>query len=281
MTDTMTDTAASPADTSPTAAMLIIGNEILSGRTKDANLPYLAEKLGAIGIALREARVVPDIEREIVAAVRGLSARYTYVFTTGGIGPTHDDITAACIAKAFETELERNARAVAMLQTHYDDPAQLTQARLKMAEIPVGAALIENPVSKAPGFRIANVHVLAGVPKIMQAMLDNVLPTLRGGPPMLSRTVTGAVREGDIATSLGALQTAHPAVDIGSYPYYRDGAFGTSVVVRGTDGALVEAVAREAFALIEELGGRPVEGPQPGSPLVEGPPPVAGDEPAG
>lgn len=254
-----------PAQSAPTAALLIIGNEILSGRTKDANLPYLAEKLGGIGISLREVRVVPDIGKEIIAAVRALSARYTYVFTTGGIGPTHDDITAGCIAEAFDTVLERNPEAVAMLSSHYDDPAQLTEARLKMAEIPVGATLIENPVSKAPGFKIANVHVMAGVPKIMQGMLDNILPTLQGGTPVSSGSVTGAVREGDIATPLGALQEANPGVDIGSYPYYRDGQFGTTIVVRGTDVPLVEAVADQVFTLMTELGGKPKVGDRPAS----------------
>lgn len=254
----MTNTA------TPSAALLIIGNEILSGRTKDANLPYLAEKLGAIGVPVREARVVPDIEKEIISAIRVLSATYSYVFTTGGIGPTHDDITSACVAKAFGTGLERNARALEMLTSHYDDPAKLTEARLKMADIPIGAELIENPVSKAPGFKLANVYVMAGVPKIMQAMLDGILPTLQGGQPLVSRTVTAAVREGDIAAGLGALQEANPSLDLGSYPYYRDGQFGTSIVVRGSDKSLVTDVADQVASLMADLGGTPVSGEQSG-----------------
>ncbi len=248
----------------PSAALLIIGNEILSGRTKDANLSYLAEKLGAIGVPVREARVVPDIEKEIIAAIRALSATYSYVFTTGGIGPTHDDITAACVAKAFGTTLERNARALEMLTSHYDDPAKLTEARLKMADIPIGAELIENPVSKAPGFKLANVYVMAGVPKIMQAMLDGILPTLQGGRPFVSCTITAAVREGDIAVGLGALQDANPDLDLGSYPYYRDGQFGTSIVVRGNDETLVTRVADQVASLMVDLGGTPVWGEKPG-----------------
>ncbi|MEM8914708.1 MAG: molybdopterin-binding protein [Pseudomonadota bacterium] len=245
------------ASTSPTAALMIVGNEILSGRTKDANLAYLGEKLGAVGIQMREARVVPDIDKEIITTVRALSARYTYVFSTGGIGPTHDDITAACIAEAFGTVLERNPEAEAMLRSHYDDPAKLTEARLKMAEVPVGAELIANPVSKAPGFRLANVYVMAGVPKIMQAMLDNILPTLEGGKPFISRTVTGAVREGDIAGGLGALQAEHPDLDIGSYPYYQDGKFGTSIVVRGLNETEIDEVVDRVVQLMEDLGVSP------------------------
>ena len=239
-----------------TAALLIIGNEILSGRTRDANLPFLAERLGELGVRLAEARVVADMEAEIVAAVNALRGRYDYVFTTGGIGPTHDDITAGCVAKAFGVPIERNAEAVALLESHYD-PGQLNEARLRMATIPVGASLIENPVSKAPGFRIGNVFVMAGVPKIMQAMFDGVAPTLTGGPPMRSRNLTCSLPEGTLAAPLGTIQDRYPHIDIGSYPYFRAGRFGVTVVLRGTDEPNLDAAAEEVAATIRDLGGEP------------------------
>ncbi len=239
-----------------TAALLIIGNEILSGRTKDANLPFLAERLGALGVRLAEARVVADVEAEIVAAVNTLRGRYDYVFTTGGIGPTHDDITAASVAKAFGVAIERNAKAVALLESHYE-PGQLNEARLRMATIPVGASLIENPVSKAPGFRLGNVFVMAGVPKIMQAMFDGVAPTLTGGPPMRSRNLTCGLPEGTLAAPLGQIQIRHPDIDIGSYPYFRAGRFGVTVVLRGTDVSHLDTAAEEVAAAIRDLGGEP------------------------
>ena len=192
-----------------TAALLIIGNEILSGRTKDANLPFLAEKLNGIGVRLREARVVPDIEAEIIDAVNALRARYDYVFTTGGIGPTHDDITSECIAKAFGVALERHPDAVRRLQEHYQTD-QINEARLRMANVPAGGILVDNPVSKAPGYQIGNVFVLAGVPMIMQGMVDNLLPRLKGGAPMLSRTVSCALAEGTLAEGLEAVQNRYP-----------------------------------------------------------------------
>ena len=244
-------------DQSPTAAVLIVGNEILSGRTKDANLPHIAEKLGELGIRVREARVVPDVPEEIVASVNTLRARYTYVFTTGGIGPTHDDITSECIATAFGVELERNPEAVARLERHYGDPAKLNEARLRMANIPAGGTLIDNPISAAPGFRIGNVFVMAGVPNIMQAMLDSVLPHLRGGPPIHARTVSCALAEGALAADLGALQERYPALEIGSYPYFRAGDFGVSLVLRGTDVALLEQATEELEAIARRLGGTP------------------------
>ncbi|WP_029007757.1 competence/damage-inducible protein A [Azospirillum halopraeferens] len=245
------------ADTlNPTAAVLIIGNEILSGRTKDANLPFLAEKLGAIGIRVREARVVPDVEAEIIAAVNACRARYTYVFTTGGIGPTHDDITSASVARAFGVPLERNAEAVARLERHYA-PGALNAARLRMADIPAGATLVDNPISQAPGFRLGNVFVLAGVPNIMQAMVDGILPRLAGGPPIHALTVSCELAEGRIAADLATLQDRYPSVEIGSYPYFRNGFFGVSLVLRGTDEGMLDRAAEELAAMVRRLGGTP------------------------
>lgn len=240
----------------PTAAVLVIGNEILSGRTKDANLGHIAETLSGIGVRLREARVVPDIEEEVIAAVNALRARYDYVFTTGGIGPTHDDITSACVAKAFGVELERNPEAVARLERHYA-AGQLNEARLRMANIPAGGILIDNPISQAPGFQIGNVFVMAGVPNIMRAMLDGVLPRLVGGPELHARTVACELGEGVIATDLSALQDRHPNLEIGSYPYFRSGYFGVSLVLRGADEAEVIAAADELAEIVRRLGGTP------------------------
>ncbi len=241
-----------------TAAVLIIGNEILSGRTKDANLPYLGERLGELGIRLAEARVVADLKDEIVAAVNVLRQRYTYVFTTGGIGPTHDDITAECVAAAFGRPLIRNPEALALLQAHYA-PGDLNEARLRMANTPEGATLIENPISHAPGFRMENVHVLAGVPAIMRAMFDSLAPGLTGGPPLRSRTLTSKLPEGALAAGLGALQERYPEVDIGSYPSFRDGRPSVAVVLRATDEPRLAAAAEEVGDLIRGLGAEPRE----------------------
>ena len=241
-----------------TAAVLIIGNEILSGRTKDANLPYLGERLGELGIRLAEARVVADLKDEIVAAVNVLRQRYTYVFTTGGIGPTHDDITAECVAAAFGRPLIRNPEALALLQAHYA-PGDLNEARLRMANTPEGATLIENPISHAPGFRIENVHVMAGVPAVMRAMFDSLAPGLTGGPPLRSRTLASDLPEGALAAGLGALQERYPEVDIGSYPSFRDGRPSVAVVLRATDDPRLAAAAEEVGALIRELGAEPRE----------------------
>ncbi|WP_207460405.1 molybdopterin-binding protein [Azospirillum sp. SYSU D00513] len=247
---------AAPAAANPTAAVLIVGNEILSGRTKDVNLAHIAETLMGIGVLVREARVVPDLEEEIVAAVNALRARYDYVFTTGGIGPTHDDITSACVAKAFGVALELNAEAVARLERHYA-PGQLNEARLRMAHVPAGATLIDNPISQAPGFRIGNVFVMAGVPQIMRAMLDGLLPKLQGGPAQHARTVACELAEGNIAAGLGALQDRYPELEIGSYPYFRNGFFGVSLVLRGTDEARLDAATEELAGLVRDLGGTP------------------------
>ncbi len=241
-----------------TAAVLIIGNEILSGRTKDANLPYLGERLGELGIRLAEARVVADQKDEIVAAVNALRQRYTYLFTTGGIGPTHDDITAECVAAAFGRPLIRNPEALALLQAHYA-PGDLNEARLRMANTPEGATLIENPISHAPGFRIENVHVMAGVPAVMRAMFDSLAPGLTGGPPLRSRTLASDLPEGALAAGLGALQERYPEVDIGSYPSFRDGRPSVAVVLRATDEPRLAAAAEEVGALIRELGAEPRE----------------------
>ena len=229
-----------------TAALLIIGNEILSGRTVDANLPYLADFLGKIGIRLVEVRVVPDIEDEIVDAVNALRAKVDYLFTTGGIGPTHDDITSASVAKAVGRKLIRHPEAERRLIAFYP-PERRTEARMTMADTPEGAELIDNPVSVAPGFVVENVHVLAGVPKIMQAMLDVLRPRLQGGAVVHSRTLVVFRGEGDMASTLGAIQDRFPSVDIGSYPFFRMDKLGTSIVFRSDDVAAIDA----AFAELE------------------------------
>ena len=233
---------------SVTAAILVIGDEILSGRTKDKNIGYIAEYLTAIGIDLKEVRVVADDEPEIVAALNALRARYTYVFTTGGIGPTHDDITADCVAKAFGVTIDVDPRAKALLLTRIAEK-DMNEARLRMARIPAGADLILNKVSAAPGFRIGNVHVMAGVPSIMQAMLDEVAPTLKTGVKMLSETVRADCREGDIGGPLGEIAKAHPDVMIGSYPFQDDGKPNTNLVVRSRDPQKLAA----AKAAVEDM----------------------------
>ncbi|MEA2943633.1 MAG: hypothetical protein QOD09_4162, partial [Bradyrhizobium sp.] len=202
-----------------TAALLVIGDEILSGRTKDKNIGYVAEYLTAIGIDLKEVRVVADEEDSIVAALNALRQRYSYVFTTGGIGPTHDDITADSVAKAFEVPIEYHPGALAMLQERFaKSGTEMNEARMRMARIPAGAELVLNTISTAPGFWIGNVIVMAGVPAIMQAMLDDVAPKLKTGAKMLSETVRADTREGDIGTELGQIAKAHPDASIGSYP---------------------------------------------------------------
>ena len=226
----------------PTAAMLVIGDEILSGRTRDSNMYYLAGELTKVGIDLCEVRVVSDDRDAIIAAVQALSAAYANVFTSGGIGPTHDDITAECIATAFDTPIGIRADARAILQAHYDrSGTQLNEARLRMARIPDGAALIDNPVSAAPGFSIRNVHVMAGVPSVFQAMVASVLPGLTGGVPLLSQTWRIERGEGDIAGPLTALAQDYPALQIGSYPFQQNGIYGANIVIRGHDEAQIEA----------------------------------------
>ena len=235
-----------------TAAILVIGDEILSGRTKDKNIGTIADYLTAIGIELREVRIVPDEAPMIVEAVNALRARHTYLFTTGGIGPTHDDITADCVAEAFGVSIDVDPRARAMLLERIK-PEDLNAARLRMARIPAGADLIANPISKAPGFRIENVFVMAGVPAIMQAMLDNIGPTLTTGAKVVSETIeVGNLPEGAYASDLASVAAAHPGVSIGSYPSMTQGGFLNRIVVRSKD---AEAVMR-ARGAIEALVAR-------------------------
>lgn len=222
----------------PTAAVLIIGNEILSGRTQDSNLAHIGRELGEIGVRLAEARVVADIEAEIIDALNALRRRYTYVFTTGGIGPTHDDITSACVAKAFGLPFGRHPVAERRLLDYYP-PEKVNAARMRMAETPQGAELIDNPISIAPGFRVENVYVLAGVPAVMRAMLDGIKAQLKGGPRLKSKSLTLYTPEGEVAEALAAMQKDHADIDIGSYPFTRDGRFGTTIVFRGTDEAML------------------------------------------
>jgi molybdenum cofactor synthesis domain-containing protein len=241
------------------ACLIIIGNEVLSGRTQDANLQFLAKSLNEIGVRLAEARVIPDVETTIMATVNECRAKFDYVITTGGIGPTHDDITSACIAKAFGVAHVVHPEAHARLRKHYADPKDLNAQRLRMATMPEGAELVDNPVSVAPGFRIGNVIVLAGVPRIMQAMFEGYRHRLKGGAPMLSRTIVAHVPEGKIAAGLGAVQNANPGVEIGSYPFFRQGKLGTALVVRGTDVNDVAAATEEVKGLVRSHGSEPVE----------------------
>ena len=237
-----------------TAAMLVIGDEILSGRTKDKNIGHLADVMTAIGIDLKEVRIVPDEEDEIVAAVNAVRARYTYVFTTGGIGPTHDDITADSISKAFGLPCEYDAKAYQMLEASYiKREMEFTEARKRMARMPRGAEHIDNPVSLAPGFRIGNVHVMAGVPAIFQAMLDNVVPTLKTGTKLISATVHCPFGEGVIGGPLADIQKAHPDTIIGSYPKYLDGKFWTELVVRARTQEALDAARAEVEAMVLRL----------------------------
>jgi molybdenum cofactor synthesis domain-containing protein len=238
--------------TQPTACVLIIGNEILSGKTQDANLQFIATELAKLGIRLEEARVVRDVPEAIVRHVNECRAAFTYVFTTGGIGPTHDDITAECVASAFGVELVLHPEAVQLLER---GGRPLNEARLKMARVPRGAELVANPVSGAPGFRIGNVFVLAGIPSIARAMFASAVPMLAKGAPILSASVDVHLREGDFADALTQIQNDEPAVEIGSYPFSRDGRFGATLVVRGTDGALIQSVVDRIVAAMTALGG--------------------------
>lgn len=236
-----------------TASMIVIGDEILSGRTKDRNIGHLADILTAIGIDLVEVRIVADDEAAIVEAVNTLRARTDYVFTSGGIGPTHDDITADSVSKAFGLPCEHDHKALAMLAEHYAKRGiEFTEARKRMARMPVGAEHIDNPVSLAPGFRIENVHVMAGVPAIFQAMLDNVVPTLKAGTRLLSTTIQCPYGEGTIGGPLGEIQKAHPDTIIGSYPKYQDGTFWTELVIRSRD---ADALSRAEGAVRDMLTG--------------------------
>jgi molybdenum cofactor synthesis domain-containing protein len=238
-----------------TAAVLVIGDEILSGRTKDRNIGYIAEYVARIGVEIREARVVPDDEGEIIAALNALRGRYDYVFTTGGIGPTHDDITADCVAKAFGVTIAEDPRALAIMMQRYT-PDDLTPARRRMSRIPAGADLIDNPVSKAPGFRIGNVIVMAGVPSMMQAMLDHAVQGLRTGQVMLVETIeAGGLPEGRYGVKLSEIAAARPGVSIGSYPSFADGKFRNQIVVRGKDAEVVAEARRAVEGMLAGFAG--------------------------
>lgn len=239
--------------TTVTAAILVIGDEILSGRTKDQNISYIADYLSKIGIDLREARVVPDVAAEIVAAVNALRRRYDYLFTTGGIGPTHDDITADAVAAALGVEISEDPRAIKLLLERLK-LEELNEARRRMARIPHGAELVGNKISTAPGFWIANVIVLAGVPAIMQAMLDDVAPKLAAGVPMTAETIAaGSLPEGVYAAALGEIAAANPELSIGSYPAFRDGGFHNEIVVRGKDKAKVAAAVAAINSMLAAI----------------------------
>lgn len=236
-----------------TAAMLVIGDEVLSGRTREGNAQQLACVLTEIGVALREVRVCPDEQGEIVRHVNDLRAGYDYVFTSGGIGPTHDDITADSVAAAFRVGIDVREDARAILAAYYERPEDLNAARLRMARIPDGATLILNPLSQAPGFRIGNVHVLAGVPAIFAAMLEGVKPTLVGGPPVLAWSLRAAVPEGELAGPLGEIALARPGVSFGSYPFYRGG-LGSTLVARCADRTALAEAAAALRAMLKGLG---------------------------
>ncbi|MGC1780520.1 MAG: molybdopterin-binding protein [Xanthobacteraceae bacterium] len=252
MADSVADGAGKAGAGIVTAAVLVIGDEILSGRTKDKNIGYIAEYLTNLGIDLKEVRVVADEEPEIVAAINALRARYTYLFTTGGIGPTHDDITADCVAKALGVVLEYHPRAVEIMQARAAATGgTMNEARMRMTRIPAGGELVLNKVSGAPGFRIGNVIVMAGIPSVMQAMLEYVTPSLKTGVRMLSESVRADCREGDIGTALGAIAKANPDVIIGSYPFQNDnGTANTNVVVRSRDPQKLAAAKAAVEAML-------------------------------
>ncbi|MBH73190.1 MAG: competence/damage-inducible protein A [Rhodospirillaceae bacterium] len=243
------------------AALLIIGDEILSGQTHDKNLPHIAEKLNNVGVQLAEVRVVPDIKQEIVDAVNALRGRFDYLFTTGGIGPTHDDITAESVSEAVGRKLIQNQEARRLLEEHFKyNGTEINEARLSMANTPDGAELIRNPISTAPGFKVENVYVMAGVPKIMQAMLDNIIPTLQGGAQKISRSILCNLGEGSIAKGLKDIQDKHPDIDIGSYPHYARANYRLSLVIRGFDEQQLQDVQEAVHRMISDLGGDPIRG---------------------
>ena len=226
----------------PTAAMMVIGDEILSGRTRDANMHHLAGELACAGLDLKEVRVVADERRAIVEAAQSLSARFDHLFTSGGIGPTHDDITAECVAEAFGVSIDIRDDARAILEAHYDlQTTTLNEARLRMARIPEGATLIDNPISAAPGFTLGNVHVMAGIPSVFQAMVASLLPTLTGGRSLSSASLRIERAEGDIAGPLSEIAERFSNLSFGSYPFQQNGIYGANIVVRGSDTDAVEA----------------------------------------
>jgi molybdenum cofactor synthesis domain-containing protein len=240
-----------------TAALMVIGDEILSGRTKDKNIGTIADTCTAVGIDLKEVRVVPDEEAEIVAALNALRSKFDYVFTTGGIGPTHDDITADCVAKAFGVPLDVHPEAVAILKERLAKTGgELNEARLRMARIPRGAALVANKISGAPGFWIGNVITMAGIPSVMQAMLDEVLPKLKTGAKLLSETVRADAKEGDVGTDLGAIAKAHPETIIGSYPFVDERGPNTNIVVRARDADKLAVAMAAVKRMLAEVKAR-------------------------
>jgi molybdenum cofactor synthesis domain-containing protein len=241
-----------------TAAVLIIGNEILSGRTKEENLGFLGQRLSDLGIYLLEACIIPDNKSIIINKVNYCRSNFNYVFTTGGIGPTHDDITSASIARAFNVELIRNQKAATCLEEYYA-PGTINEARLKMADIPDGAILIENPVSGAPGFQLENVFVLPGVPSILQAMFDGITDRLVGGPRILTRSVSTNLRESTLAEGLEKIQNDFPDVTIGSYPYFKGDKLGVNLVIRATEEKLLNSAFEQILELIDSADGRIID----------------------
>ncbi len=236
------------------SSLVIIGNEILSGRTQDKNTAWIGEKMAAHGVPLAEVRVVPDIEDKVIEAVNAFRQEYDYVFTTGGIGPTHDDITSSCVAKAFDLPFGRHEEAYQVLLEYYG-PEELTDARATMADMPEGASLIPNPVSGAPGFRVENVFVMAGVPRIMQAMLENVVADIRPGETIKSNTISCNLQESIMAEGLGEVQKQYDNVDIGSYPSFRGGILNVSVVLRSVDEAVLKTATQDVLDLVGDRGG--------------------------
>tara|TARA_R110002072_G_C7958616_1_gene533747 strand:- start:1377 stop:2132 length:756 start_codon:yes stop_codon:yes gene_type:complete len=237
-----------------TACMLIIGNEILSGRTQDVNLNFLAKALNELGVRMTEARVIPDIEETIVETVNECRAKFDHVFTTGGIGPTHDDITAVCIAKAFDTEVIYHPEIEARIRKR-EAPPEVMESRLLMARVPKGATIIDNTTGGPQGFQMGNVFVMAGVPMVMQSMVGALTKERLGGTdPVRSRTIGAYLGETQVAKKLGELQDKHPDVDIGSYPFYRESGYGTNLVIRGTDEAELDVLKEELRALIIDMG---------------------------
>jgi molybdenum cofactor synthesis domain-containing protein len=240
------------AHSTPQAGLIIIGNEILCGQTQDSNVHFIGQKLAQIGVVLRQTCIIPDIEEDIIETVRRYAHNYDSVFTTGGLGPTHDDITAAAMAKAFDTSLQTHPEAKEMLMKHYGE--HINEARLRMALIPVGASLIPNPVSVAPGFHIRNVFVMAGVPQIVQGMMEYVLPQLVPGSPIFTQTIRARLAESLLANQLRAIQESFMDVEIGSYPYFSMGNFGTSLVVKSHNQTSASNAAEAILALIAQLG---------------------------
>ena len=242
-----------------TACLLIIGNEILSGRTQDTNLAYLSNSLNELGVRMVHARVIPDIEDIIISTVNECRAQYDNVFTTGGIGPTHDDITADCIAAAFNTELELHPEVVELIKRR-EAPPEVMESRLRMARIPKGATLVDNPTGGPPGFQIENVYVMAGVPMVMQAMVGTLTKERLGGTdPVRSRSIGAYLGESTVANDLSAIQDEHPDVDIGSYPFFREDGYGTNLVIRGTDEAELDVILEKVRQLVVNFGAEPFD----------------------